>query len=52
MGSFKWGYKSLVLLMTIVTLLITPLITTHGPPSRDLNNYLYYFGGFLFTTIV
>ena len=34
MGSYKWGYKSPNLgYITIVTLLITPLITTHEPPS-------------------
>ena len=35
MGSYKWGYKSLILwVITMVTLLITPLITTHEPSSE------------------
>ena len=33
MGSYKWGYKSLTWVISRVTLLITPLITTHEPPS-------------------
>ena len=33
MGSYKWGYKSLVWVISMVTLLRTPLITTHEPPS-------------------
>ena len=33
MGSYKQGYKS-ANMDTVVTLLITPLITTHEPPSR------------------
>ena len=36
MGSYKWGYKSpnKGYNITIVTLIITPRITTHEPPSR------------------
>ena len=34
MGSHKWGYKSLIWVIRIVTLLVTLLITTHEPPSR------------------
>ena len=34
MGSYTWGYKSLIWVISIVTLLITLLITTHEPPSR------------------
>ena len=33
MGSYKWSYKSLNII-TIVTLLISPLITPHEPPSE------------------
>ena len=33
-GSSKWGYKSLIWVISIVTLLITLLRTTHEPPSR------------------
>ena len=34
MGSYKWGYKSPSLgYKTIVTLLATPLITSHEPPE-------------------
>ena len=33
----NWGYKSPGV-MTIVTLIITPLITTHGPPSGDVSS--------------
>ena len=33
MGRYKWGYKS-PSDISIVTLLITPLIATHEPPSR------------------
>ena len=35
MGSYKWSYKSLNMAYNyIVTLLVSPLITTHEPPSR------------------
>ena len=34
MGSYKWGYKSPKMGITIVTLLITPLITSYEPPSK------------------
>ena len=34
MGSYKWAYKALIWVVSIVTLLITLLITTHEPPSR------------------
>ena len=37
MGSYKYGYKSLIWVIikviTIVALLISPLITIHEPPS-------------------
>ena len=36
MGRYKWDYKSPnieIWVLTIVTLLITPLLTTHEPPS-------------------
>ena len=36
MGSYKWSYKRVI---NIVTLLITPLITTPEPPS--INPALY-----------
>ena len=29
-----WGYKSLMWVISLVTLHITPFITTHEPPSR------------------
>ena len=32
-GGYLWGYKPLKWVITIVTLLKTPLITTHEPPS-------------------
>ena len=35
MGSYKWGYKSPNMGYTIVILLITPLTTTHEPPSME-----------------
>ena len=36
-GSYKRGYKSLIwAINVIVTLLLTPLITTHEPPSTAL----------------
>ena len=34
MGSCTWGYKAHNKVSFIVALLITPLITTHEPPSR------------------
>ena len=34
MGSYKWDYTFLIWAINIVTLLTTPLITTHEPPSR------------------
>ena len=37
MGSYKWGYNSLIRVISLVTLLITPRITTHEPPSRVEN---------------
>ena len=33
MDSYKWSYKSLMWVVSIVTLLITPLLTPHEPPS-------------------
>ena len=38
MGSCKWGYKS-PNMGTIVTLLITPFITAHEPPSMITLSY-------------
>ena len=38
MGSYKWSYK----IKTIVTLLFTPLITSHEPPSRLSSVWLGY----------
>ena len=35
MGSYKWGYK-VTIVITHIRGRITPLITTHGPPSRAL----------------
>ena len=35
MGSYKWVYKSPNMVIIIVTLLKTPLTTTHEPPSID-----------------
>ena len=34
-GSYKWGYKSspLIWVISVVTLLLTPYVTTHEPPS-------------------
>ena len=50
MGSYKWGHKS-PNLGYIVTLIKTPLITTHEPASRGLKNYQYlcflFLGGSL-----
>ena len=41
MGSYKWGYKSPNMgYKYIVTLLITPLITTHEPPSGKRKHHL------------
>ena len=34
MGSYKWSYKSPNMGYCIVTLLISPHITTHEPSSR------------------
>ena len=34
MGSYKWSYKSLLWVISIVTLLLIPLITTCEPPSK------------------
>ena len=34
MGSSKWGHKSPCRVISIVTPLKAPLITTHEPPSR------------------
>ena len=34
MGSYKWRYKPPIWVIIIATLLITPLITTHEPPSK------------------
>ena len=43
MGSYKWSYKSYykspIWDISIVTLLITPLITTHEPPSLQRNAF-------------
>ena len=38
MGSYQYGYKSPIWVITIVTLPITPLITTHEPqnPAQTL----------------
>ena len=36
MRSYKWGYKSPNLGYNYSTLLITPLISTHEPPTRGL----------------
>ena len=36
LGSYKWGYKSLNMVITVHILLITLLITSHEPPSRCL----------------
>ena len=53
MVSYKWSYKPF-----LVTLLISPFITTHEPPSRahstirGLDNYLYFFAEFLIISIV
>ena len=33
MGSYKWGYKSIIWVLIMVALLIPLLITTHEPPS-------------------
>ena len=33
MGSYEWVTSPLILVMIMATLLITPLITTHEPPS-------------------
>ena len=40
MGSSKWSYKSLIWVITILTLLLTPLITTHEPPSNSNHHEL------------
>ena len=32
MGSYKWVISPLIWLISIVTLIITPFITTHEPP--------------------
>ena len=42
MGSYKWGYKPLKWVMTIVALLITPLTTTHEPPSKAWSSFMHY----------
>ena len=39
MGSYKWSYKSPIWVISIVTLLITLLITTHEPPSIQLKRF-------------
>ena len=36
MGSYKWVLSPLIWVISIVTLLITPLISTHEPPSMVL----------------
>ena len=33
MGSYKWVISPLIWLISIVTLIITPFISTHEPPS-------------------
>ena len=33
LGSYKWGYNTLIRVISLVTLLITPRITTHEPPK-------------------
>ena len=33
MGSYKWGYKSLIWAISIAILLLALLVTTHEPPS-------------------
>ena len=35
-GKYKWGYKSPIWFISIVTLVITLFITTHEPPSGVL----------------
>ena len=35
MGSYKWGCRSLIWVISIVTLFITPLLTTHEASSMD-----------------
>ena len=37
-GSYKWGSKSPNLVLSIVTLLVTLLTTTHETPSRSSGN--------------
>ena len=47
MGSYKWCYMSPNMACKyshIVTLLISPFITTHEPPSRDLGFRLQGLG--------
>ena len=36
MGSYMWVISPLIRVISIVTLLITPLITTHEPSSKGL----------------
>ena len=40
MGSYNWGYKFPNMGYNYSSLLITPLITTHEPPSIFYHNYL------------
>ena len=35
MGSYKWVISPLIWVISVVTLLLTLLITTHEPPSRE-----------------
>ena len=49
MGSYKWGYKKgITIVITHIRGLISPLITTHEPPSREgasvLQEFLFYLG--------
>ena len=39
MGSYKWGYSPLIGVVSIVTLLVTPLLTTHDSPSKGPRLY-------------
>ena len=44
MGSYKWVVISpLIGVITIVTLIITPLISTHEPPSMDCGSVRFRF---------
>ena len=49
MGTYKWGVSPLIWVISIVTLLMTLIITTHEPPSRVLEFGLagWAFVGFM-----